>query len=221
MSSDTLNQMTSQLSNTHDAQTCFSVWGSFKAVGGQQWEIDAPSASTIRLQVFPIHKMSLSCFRLMANLNKMVLNTLVVKSSTDNALACQTTIRAHKFSDTLGRHRNFELLGEPMPVKMQWPKWIDRSDRRVLTRLVQGMLRIQLYVPAVEAEIKKSDDNARITMCVLGYTEVDLGVLNKMLESRFADYVQETEIVFKQDTIGVCVTIVRSAAVNMGKRKRD
>lgn len=157
----------------------------------------------------------------MANLNKMVLNTTVVKCGTDSAMACQTTIRTHKFTDMMGHQRKFELLGEPMPVSMKWPKWIDRSDKRVLTRLVQSMLRVQLFVPVLDANLTKSDDNARVTLCMSGYTELNLGVLNSILESRFAEYVQETEIMFSNNAIAVSITIVRHAAGNIGKRKRD
>lgn len=218
MSSETLSVMETQLGNTTDAQNVFSIWNSLKVCGAQQWELDANSPTTVRLTVFPLHKLCLSAFRLVHNLHNQLVCATVVLSDDSRSLACQLVLKQQKYVNAGHKKLNHALLGHELKLASKFPAWADRTDRRLLMKLLSGLCRVQDHVPVLDAKVTKSDDNARITLCVSGYSEVNLCVLRQLLETQFTDCVQDTDVTCKDNQIAVNVTVVRT---NVLKRKRD
>lgn len=216
--SETLSLMQTQLNNTNDASNCFSIWNSLKACGAQQWELDATSPSTVRLTVFPLHKLCLSAFRLVQNLHNQVENAVVLLSDDMRSLSCQLVLKQQKYVNVGHKKRDFPLLGHELKLAAKFPAWADRSDRRLLNKLLTKLCRIQEHVPLLDAKVTKSDDNARITLSISGYSEINLCVLRQLLETQFIDNIQNTEILCSNNQIVLEVTIVRTSAT---KRKRD
>ena len=218
MSSETLSLMQTQLNNTNDASNCFSIWNSLKACGAQQWELDATSPSTVRLTVFPLYKLCLSAFRLVQNLHNQLEDAVIIMSDDNRSLSCQLVLKQQKFVNAGHKKRDFPLLGHELKLAANFPAWADRSDRRLLNNLLSKLCRIQDHVPLLDANVTKSEDNARITLSISGYSEIDLCVLRRLLETEFKDNVQNTEILCSNNQIVLEVTIVRTSVT---KRKRD
>lgn len=218
MSSETLSIMQTQLSNTTDAQNAFSIWNSLKACGAQQWELDVISVTAVRLTVYPLHKLCLSAFRLVQNLHNQLVDAIVVLLDDGRSLSCQLVLKQQKYVNAGHKKRDYALLGNELKLASKFPAWADRSDRRLLTRLLNGLCRVQDHVPVLDAKLTKSDDNARVTLCVSGYSEVNLCVLRQLLETQFADCVQDTEVLCSEGQLAVHITVVRT---NVVKRKRD
>lgn len=219
MNDGTLSVMETQLGSSADAQSCFSIWTSLKACGAQQWELDALSVSTIRLTIHPLYKLCLSAFRLIYNLHKHLTSAVVVLSEDRRSLSCQVLLRVQKYAVTdSNKPRDHKLRGHDLTLASKFPEWCDRSDKRLLKQLLNGLCRLQEHVPVLSAKAEKSEDNARITLTLTGYGEVDLCVLRQLLETQFGNKVQNTEVLCIDNQIAVQVTVVRT---NVAKRKRD
>ena len=217
--SSTLAIIKKNVSCDEDAGTLMEVWEQMRACGATSWEIDVPDNAALRLRVVGITEVPLSVHRELAT--KPRVRDIQVNSDPHSIDVSVWTFAFNGEHPDVTQQPPMRMPGKDPRIQLDIPSWCDRSERETISDIVATVHRMYKYSPRLSAETEQTPDGLRFKLHIHGFHTIPLNLLDTII-GRHAQ-VQDTVVTLapKTPTLGVSMTLVRSAVLTATKRKRN